>query len=389
MWLLETSARDAIRRIELSGFNLTAEQFTQITAASTTAAGETPRLLTVAGASAQIEISGVITKTPSWVAVIFGGGGTTYPEIIAALRSAEQDPNVQDITLAIDSPGGSIDGLFDTIAALQATTKPITAHVSNVCASAAFALASQADSITASNVAVQIGSVGIAATVRTSEHEVVIASTDAPRKRPDVATDEGVAMVREELDALHEIFVEAIAVGRGTTTEKINAEFGQGGIVLAGEAVKRGMIDSVATSSPGVSQTTPTTATSGNQPEANNMDLKTLQAQHPETYAAAVQSGANEERDRVTAHLTMGEASGDMKTASAAIKEGEAMTATLQAKYMTAGMHRNMSADRQDDSNDADAGDNANESDDGDKDPGAAVAAIVEARLGLGGENHA
>ena len=40
----------------------------------------------------------------------------------------------------------------------------------------------------------------------------------------------------------------------------------------------------------------------------------------------------------------MGEASGDMKTAIAAAKDGSEMTATLQAQYMAAGMNR---ADRE------------------------------------------
>ncbi len=111
------------------------------------------------------------------------------------------------------------------------------------------------------------------------------------------------------------------------------------------------------------------------------MDLKTLQAQHPDVYTAAGQQGVDQERVRVTAHLTMGEASGDNKTAFAAIKDGSEMTATLQATYMTAGMNRNDVANRQDDDADANAGDNANASDD--QDSGEDVASLVEARLGV------
>ena len=113
------------------------------------------------------------------------------------------------------------------------------------------------------------------------------------------------------------------------------------------------------------------------------MDLKQLQAQHPETFAAAVQQGTTEERDRVSAHLMMGESSGDMKTASASIKDGSGMTATLQATYMTAGMNRSDVAGRQEDDLSANAGDNANAQDEsGDK--AGDVASIIEAKLGLG-----
>lgn len=385
MWLLEASVRQAMQLAQKAGFTPSAEQQAQFESRFGTGdpSVNDNRILTVAGDSAEISIKGVITKTPSFLAMIFGGGNTTYPEIIAAIAAAEQDDAVSNITYKIDSPGGHFEGLFDALAAMQAAKKPTKSIISGLAASAAFALATQADEVVASNIAARIGSVGVVATFYIDENEVIITSTDAPKKRPDVTTEEGKAMVLEELDAMHEIFVEAIASGRGTTVEKVNAEFGQGGTVLAKEALKRGMIDSVAAQPLKVVKITKTTtANSGNQPEANNMDLKQLQAQHPETFAAAVQQGATEERDRVTAHLTMGEASGDMKTACLAIKEGSAMTATLQATYMTAGMNRSDTANRQDDDDDASAGDNANAQDDGGQADD--VISIIESKLGLG-----
>ena len=144
------------------------------------------------------------------------------------------------------------------------------------------------------------------------------------------------------------------------------------------------MIDEIATPSlKAVKTTNTTTATSGNKPEAINMDLNTLKAQHPETFAAAVQQGTEQERDRVSAHLMMGESSGDMKTASASIKDGSGMTATLQATYMTAGMNRSDVQGRQADDTGANAGDNANNEDEI-LDPSADVMGLIEARLGLG-----
>ena len=74
------------------------------------------------------------------------------------------------------------------------------------------------------------------------------------------------------------------------------------------------------------------------------MTLEELKAAHPGAYAAAVavgnEQGVTQERDRVGAHLTMGAASGDMKTAIESVGNGSAMTATLQASYMAAGMNR-------------------------------------------------
>lgn len=388
MWLLKTSVRQAIEQAQKAGIMPTIEQQEKFTASHLTALSDGgSRILTIAGNSAEIAIKGTLTKTPSFMAMLFGGGNTTYADIVSAIAEAEQDENITDITLAIDSPGGHFDGLFDALAAIQAAKKPTKSVISNLGASAAFAIASQADEIVAANHATRIGSIGVAASFHVSENEVVITSSEAPKKRPDVTTEEGKAMVREELDALHEIFVEAIATGRNTTIEKINADFGQGATLLAREALKRGMIDSVAVNSlKSVKNTTSnSTALGGDQPEANNMDLTQLQAQHPETYAAAVKQGTDLERDRVGAHLTMGAASGDMKTALAAVEDGSGMSAKLQAQYMAAGMNRKDTANRQDDDDNASAGDNASASDDnGDK--AADVAALVESKLGIKGE---
>lgn len=253
MWLLETGIKERIEKAEQAGVVPTAEQQADFIARHEAAlAGTTPAIMSVVGDRAQIEIKGTLTNTPSFLAMLFGGGNTTYPEIIAAIAAAENDDSISNIILAIDSPGGLIDGLFDTLNAISKTKKPIQAVVSNLAASAAFAIASQADEIIASNHAASVGSIGIAVNIPVSENRVTITSTPAPKKRPDVTTPEGVAVIKEELDAIHEIFVEAIATGRSAATGKsvsvndVNADFGQGATLLAREALKRGMIDSIA-----------------------------------------------------------------------------------------------------------------------------------------------
>jgi len=78
------------------------------------------------------------------------------------------------------------------------------------------------------------------------------------------------------------------------------------------------------------------------------MNEEELKAQHRALYDSIVEAaekrGAEaavaEERDRIGAHLALGEKSGDMKTALDAVKAGTAMTQTLMATYMAAGMNR-------------------------------------------------
>lgn len=111
------------------------------------------------------------------------------------------------------------------------------------------------------------------------------------------------------------------------------------------------------------------------------MNLEELRSQHPELYSQAVQVGVDQERDRVCAHLTMGEKSGDTKTAFAAIRDGSMMTQTLMATYMAAGMNRSDRETRQAETDQAGAVvDNAPEG--GDESLAAQVAARLEERLG-------
>ncbi len=385
MWLLTAAVRKVIDDAYRSGAIPTAEQQLEFEARSEIDAGTPSRIMTVAGDVAEIRVAGAITNRPNFFAMLFGGGNVTYGEIISALAEADANPSIKRAELRVDSPGGHVDGLFEAVAAIQAFSKPLKGVVENTAASAAYALVSQADEVVALNKAARVGSVGIVATMYVDDNEVQVTSTEAPKKRPDVRTDEGKAVVREELDALHELFVDAIATGRDTTVDKVNADFGQGSTLLAKDALKRGMIDAIQGGNLRVVESTQTntTASGGNKPETV-MDLNTLKAQHPDVYAAALQEGVNSERDRVSAHLTMGAASGDMETALKAVKEGSEMTATLQATYLAAGMNRQDQQNRQDDDAGANAADGADEGSQASASED--VLSAVEDQLGITGE---
>lgn len=353
MWLLAESVKRAVEQATHHGAVPSLEQQVEYEARYGYEEGSSPRILNIEGTNAGIDIHGVITKAPSLMATLFGGGNVTYPEIIKALAEADANDAVERITLNVDSPGGHVDGLFDAIAALETTKKPITAVVTNQASSAAYALVSQAGRIEASNRATRVGSVGVVASFSVYEDEVDITSTKAPKKRPDVSTKEGRDMVREELDALHELFVEAIATGRDTTPEKVNADFGQGAVLLADEALKRGMIDAIAKPSLRVvksSQSTNTAVTGGdNNPEIGLMDLAQLKALHPDVYQAAVNQGIEKERERVAAHLTMGEAANAIDVAVKAIQSGDEYTAKYMAQYNAAALRSRDQQNRDDD----------------------------------------
>lgn len=364
MWLLESAVKQALEQAQIAGVLPNVEQQAQYEATRISALSDSSsQILTVAGNIAEISINGILTNTPSFLAMLFGGGNTTYTEIISAIAETENDPNITETIFNIDSVGGNIDGLFNTLDAIHNMKKPTIARISNIAASAAYAIASQSDNIVAVNNAARFGSIGILASFRVDENKIDITSTNAPKKAPDVTTAKGKAIVREELDAIHNIFVDAVARGRDVSVDEINAKFGQGAVLLAGEALKRGMIDSIGKPALTVvdSAITQTAANGGEHKEkVNIMDLNELKAKYPDLYSAAVndgvEKGVTQERDRITAHLHMGKESGAMDVAIEAIEKGDGLTATINAKYLSAGMARSDINDRETDDTGAAAG---------------------------------
>lgn len=342
-WLLPANVMLAMQR-GAESMQITAEQQESFLSARAGAGGfeSGERILTVEGNRAIINVEGVLTQKPNLLAMIFGGGNTAYPEITGALAAAQANKNITSATARFASPGGSVNGMFEAIAAFEAFDKPLTAEVSTA-TSAAYGLASQADEIVAVNRAAEVGSVGIAATIPVANNEVIITSSEAPDKMPDPETEEGKATIRENLDAYHDLFAESIATGRNTTVKNVNANFGRGSTLLADAALAKGMIDRIATDKAELSlvgsqaahRQSPAAAGGSVKTLEKTMDLQTLQAQHPDVYLAAVGVGIDEERARITGHLKMGKSAGAMDIAMAAIETGGNVEALIP-DYMAA-----------------------------------------------------
>jgi len=194
MWFVLDSIRQQIEKAMSSGMQFTADEREAIEVKS----GSNGKL-TLSGKSAVIPIEGVLTEKRDFFAAWFGGGNTTYPDIISAIKEADGSNDVEDIILAINSPGGNVNGLFPTMDAIRDAKKPVKALVRNMATSAAYGLASQADEIFASNRGTQFGSVGVAFDTMVFDgdiKEISISNTKSPDKRPDLLTPEGQAKER-------------------------------------------------------------------------------------------------------------------------------------------------------------------------------------------------
>jgi ATP-dependent protease ClpP protease subunit len=88
--------------------------------------------------------------------------------------------------------------------------------------------------------------------------------------------------------------------------------------------------------------------------EGEKMTKEELKAKYPDLYASIYgegkEAGAKEERERVEAHLKLGEDSGSMKTAAQFIREGKSvMEDKVQAEYLSARMNKNAANARMED----------------------------------------
>jgi signal peptide peptidase SppA len=181
-------------------------------------------------------------------------GGTAVEDISAGLQAALDEPAVRSIVLAINSPGGQIDGINELANGIRAANekKPVTAYVSGMGASAAYWLASAAGRIVSDETA-HLGSIGVLATVfddtaAMEKHGVKkyeIVSSQSPLKRTDPATTEGRAQLQQMVDGLAQVFIDKVAGFRGFTQAKIERDFGQGAVVAARAAVTVGMADTI------------------------------------------------------------------------------------------------------------------------------------------------
>ncbi len=320
--------------------------------------------LTIVDGTAVIPIRGSLSNRHSFFSFLFDGELDTYPSIISMLRSADANPDVTQIQLRVDSPGGRLDGLFDLLNTIKSVSKPIEALVEGRADSAAYGIVSQADKIIANSEMSEIGSIGVGTSFWVDKEMVDITSSDAPNKWPDVSTEKGVKVVKKELDKIHEKFAEIIAEGRSVATGKkitakiVNAKFGQGGTMLADAGLDAGMVDEIIPPPERVSnaaffnnsEPAPSGLRSGTNKTEKKMDIKEFKSKYPDVYQAAAQAGRDEEREEISALLKMGKSSGKIDYAIECIKKGKKLSQpTVQAEFLSAQLNKNDVDNRNDD----------------------------------------
>jgi signal peptide peptidase SppA len=203
---------------------------------------------------AVIEVSGTLVHRGAWLGQ--SSGVTSYEGLTAQVRAAVEDPSIRGIALEIDSFGGEVAGAFDLADVIRAArvAKPVHAFVGEHAFSAGYAIASQADRIILPRTGA-VGSIGIvvmhmdmsrrmqgegvAVTLIHSGAHKVDGNPYEPLP-PEVRDD-----VQAEIDAVRELFVQTVALGRGARLTADAARATEADSYRGQDAVAAGLADEV------------------------------------------------------------------------------------------------------------------------------------------------
>lgn len=239
-------------------------------------------------------------------------GATSIERVSADFAQAVDNPAVQSIVLNIDSPGGQVNGIGEFAGMVHTAEKPVVAYVGDMAASAAYWIAAAADSVVMAETALA-GSIGAVMTAQVGEDDgsIEIVSSQSPKKRMSLHSEEGRAEAQSVVDKRAQVFIEHVADFRGVSVETVLSDFGQGGILVGSDAVAAGLADSLGSLESVIAGlqadrrgklTGETVMSEQSTPEVTR---ERIAADYPEIAAAfraeGVEQGAKTERERIQA----------------------------------------------------------------------------------------
>ena len=205
------------------------------------------------GAIAIIPIVGTLVKRGTPGASF---SDLSYDEIQASFMKALNDPAISAIVFDIDSPGGEVSGMLDLSDAIFKArgTKPIIAVANELAASAAYAIASAADTIVVPRTGM-VGSVGVLAVhVDVSAMDKMdglkFTTIKAGARKDDgnphePLSEEAHTIIQAEVDRIYGLFTELVARNRGMEVAAVRKT--EAGVFSGEEAIAVGFADEVGT----------------------------------------------------------------------------------------------------------------------------------------------
>lgn len=177
-----------------------------------------------------------------------------YDNLRHAFGNAMADPSVRAIAFDCDSPGGEVSGCFDLVDTIFAARgqKPMLAILSEMAASAAYAIASAADAITVPRTGFA-GSVGVIAMhvdfsrMLDKEGVTVTLIRHGARKAEgdpySPLADDVRSRIQAQIDQAGALFIETVARNRGLAPAAVEAW--QAECFLGPQALALGVVDAI------------------------------------------------------------------------------------------------------------------------------------------------
>ena len=180
---------------------------------------------------------------------------TSSEEVVGLIESAMNVDEVKGVVLEIDSTGGMPVAAEEIATALKALGKPSVAWIRGYGDSAAYWIASSADTIVASENS-DVGSIGVTQSyvdnVKQNQTEGLTYNQLISGKYKDIGTPdrsltlEEKALIQRDLDITYENFVRTVATNRNLTVEKVRA-LADGSSMLGAMAKEKGLVDVLGT----------------------------------------------------------------------------------------------------------------------------------------------
>jgi len=233
---------------------------------------------------AVVTVMGSLVNRGAWLGA--SSGMTSYEGIKHQVAAAAADPRTKAILLDIESPGGEAVGAFEAADAIRAAakTKPVTAVVNGMAASAAYALAAGANRIVTTPTGLT-GSIGVVMMhadysrfldAKGVTPTLIFAGAHKVDGNPFEPLSPGVRDdLQAEVDRFYALFVKSVSAGRaGLNAAAIRAT--EARTFIGADAVKVGLADDVGTFESALAELSRgiRRASPSNQPKGNRMDMQ-------------------------------------------------------------------------------------------------------------------
>jgi len=209
------------------------------------------------GDVAVISIIGTMFKRAADMDAVSATAGVS--RVTRFIREAADNDDVSGIVLVFDSPGGTVDGTEDLVAAIKDANikKRVIGFVDGLAASAAFWAISQTDEIIVSGETSEVGSIGVVMQHVNGEMffanaglEITFLTNDDATKKVSapptraITVEEKNEIINKSLNPIAKIFQGDVKTGRGDKLREEQRIF-SGRVFLFKEAKKLGLVDKI------------------------------------------------------------------------------------------------------------------------------------------------